>query len=380
MTLRLNDEAAQVLRMAVPDLQACYQCGECTAVCPWSPRQEGFSPRRLLRRLQLGTGFTDPDLWRCTACAACTQVCPRGIDPPLLVRAARHEALQRQNLPVGVQRALEGLADRGNAYGVAASKRAAWATGLGLQDHGQFPVLLFVGCQSAFDPRAATGARSLARALQVAKVNFGTLGPDEVCCGNDALAMGETGLFEELARQNIRAIESTAASTVVTFSPHCYNALKNEYPRLGLDHVEVLHYTEYLARLAEERRLWPPGQLGLKVAYHDPCFLGRVNRIFDAPRAVLGAAGARLVELQENRDGSLCCGGGAGGAFQEVPVGARFATARVQEAADAGAAVLATACPLCVQMFEDAAASLGLGKRLEIADTSTLVGRVLEVR
>lgn len=379
MTLRLNDQAAQQLRVLVPDLQACYQCGECTAVCPWSPRVEGFSPRRVLRRLQLGAGFDDPNLWRCTACAACTTVCPRGIDPPQLVRAARHEALRRQNVPEGVQRALEGLADRGNAYGVAASKRSAWAQGLGLQDHGQFPVLLFVGCLSSFDPRAAKGARALARALQVAKVKFGTLGNSEVCCGNDVLGMGETGLFEELARQNIRAIEASAASTVVTFSPHCYNALKHEYPRLGLDGVEVLHYTEYLARLAEERRLWPPGQLGLKVAYHDPCFLGRVNRVFEEPRTVLGAAGARLVELEENRDGSLCCGGGSGGSFQEVPADERFANARVLQAVDAGAEVLATACPVCVQMFEDAVAANGLTKKLQVSDTSALVGRVMEV-
>lgn len=379
MTVRLDDNAAEALRAEVPDLQACYQCGVCTAVCPFAAKVEEFSPRRLLRRLQLGAGFMDPDVWRCTACAACTLACPRGIDPPRIIRAARLRALASQNIPEGVQRALEGVADLGNPLRGAPSKRAAWATGLGVLDHGSFPVLLFVGCTSSYDPRAMAATRSLARALLQAKVKFGILGKREVCCGNDALAMGETGLFEELANQNIRAIEESGATTVVTASPHCLNALKNEYPRLGLNHVEVLHYTEMLARLFEEKKLRVPGRSGKKVAYHDPCYLGRINRVFDAPREVIESTGSKLVELESNRDGSICCGGGAGGAFQEYPPGERISALRVKEAVDCGADVLATSCPICVQMFEDAISVAGLSGSLQVADASELVGRVLEV-
>ena len=379
MTVKLDDEAVEALRVDVPSLQACYQCGDCTAVCPWAARVPGFSPRRVMRALQVGSGYLEAELWRCTACAACTVACPRGLNPPSVIATARRRALLAQNLPAGVQRALESMADRGNPFGTGASSRGRWAEGLGVLDHGQFPVLLFAGCTASFDPRAHGALRTLARALQVSKTKFGLLGRRETCCGNEALAMGEVGLFEELARENIRAIEESGATTVVAASPHCYNALKNEYPRLGLAGVEVLHYTEMLARLLSEHKLATPGKIARRVAYHDPCYLGRVNRVFDAPRAVLEGAGAKLIELESNRDGAVCCGGGGGGAFREVPLSERLSVARVKEAADAGAEVLATACPVCVQMFEDALAVTGLQGTLEVRDTSELVSRAMGV-
>jgi len=233
-----------------------------------------------------------------------------------------------------------------------------------------------VGCTPSYDPRGQPVARALARIMTAAGVDFGVLGPEESCCGNEVRRMGELGLFEMLAEEHGELLRSIGARQLVTVSPHCFNTFKNEY---GLDGLEVLHYTQLLARLIDEGRLQFAGALNATVTYHDPCFLGKQNHVFDEPRAVLQAIpGLRLVEMDRRRERSLCCEGGGGRMWAEgTNLEERLAHQRVHEAAETGAEILAVACPFCLLTLEDAVKAQGLEDRLQVRDINELVDQVL---
>jgi Fe-S oxidoreductase len=238
-------------------------------------------------------------------------------------------------------------------------------------------MLYFVGCIPSYDQRVQPVARALMKVFEKAELDVGTLGTDETCCGNEIRRMGEVGLFEMLVEENGELFRGVGAQEVVTTSPHCYNTFKNEY---GLDEMQILHYTQLLAQLLEDGVLTFPGEVDKKVTYHDPCFLGKQNQIYDEPRAVIEAIpGVELVEMDRNRERSLCCEGGGGRMWVEgTNLEERLAFQRVHEAAETGADVLAVACPFCLLTLEDAVKVQGLDDQLQVMDIMELVDLALE--
>jgi Fe-S oxidoreductase len=234
-----------------------------------------------------------------------------------------------------------------------------------------------VGCIPAYDPRVQVVPRALSALLRRVGLPFATLGNEESCCGSEVRRMGEMGLFEMLVEENGEVIRETGASRIITTSPHCFNSLANEY---GLDGVSVQHYTQVLAELLDDDRLTFGGRVDLTVTYHDPCFLGKQNGVYDAPRAVLSAIpGVRLVEMDRNRERSLCCEGGGGRMWSEgTNLQERLAAERVTEAAETGADVLAVACPFCLLTLEDAVKVAGMDDQLRVMDIMELVAHSMQ--
>ncbi len=335
-------------------LNLCYQCGMCTATCPWT-EVRGESLRKMLRLAQLGLGGLEGDfLWLCTTCRACVARCPRGVDIPNVIRAAREFVTAVGAEPERLKTVRGHLASVHNPWGGKPEERARWADGLNVRPfEAGMDLLLFVGCTAAYDPRIRTVARALVRILDAAGVRYGILGNDEACCGDPALRIGDSALFQSLAGQNLATFWKRGVEHVVAISPHSYTALKQEYPKLG-GTVEVEHYTQLLARLLDEDRIPLRGNGDRHVTYHDPCYLGRYNGVYEEPRKILESVpGVRLDEMERSRADSLCCGGGGGRIFLETPPGERFSDLRIAQAERTGAEVLCSACPYCVLNLED---------------------------
>ncbi len=335
-------------------LYLCYQCGLCTATCPWT-EVRGESLRKMLRLTQLGLGGLEGDfLWLCTTCRACTARCPRGVDIPNVIRTAREFVAAVGAEPDALKTVRGHLSTVANPWGGKPEERSKWAEGLNVKPFERgMDLLLFVGCTAAYDPRIRTVARALVRILDAAGVTFGILGNDEACCGDPALRIGDTALFQSLAERNVATFRERGVERIVTISPHSLEALKHEYPKLGSS-LEVEHYTQLLARLADEDRLRLRSDGNVPVTYHDPCYLGRYNGVYEEPRKVLESIpGVRLEEMERTRADSLCCGGGGGRIFLETPREERFSDIRIAQAERAGAQVLASACPYCILNLED---------------------------
>ncbi len=361
------------------DLFGCIQCGKCTGGCPLS-LTTALNVRYLIYETLLDV-LPDPgkmeELWDCTCCFTCVQRCPKDVKPAELIIGLRSQLVESGKIPGTVGDALMSIFRQGNPLGFAREDRAAWAEGLNIRPAQEgCETLLFTCCSSAYDVRSQPATRALVQALRAAGVEFGSLGTEESCCGNEVRRVGEAGLFEMLTEEGKPLLESTGARRIVTTSPHCFNTLKNEY---NLSGIEVLHYTQLIARLLEEGRLPFSGRLEKTVTYHDPCFLGKQNHVFDEPRAVLQAIpGVRFVEMDRIRERSLCCEGGGGRMwFEGTNTEQRLAFQRVHEAAETGAEVLAVACPFCLAMLDDAVKVQGLSERLKVMDIMELVVQAL---
>ena len=354
-------------------LNLCYQCGMCTATCPWTAvRNESL--RKMLRLAQLGAGGLEGDfLWLCTTCRACTARCPRGVDIPNVIRTAREFMTAAGAEPDRLKTVRGHLSTIQNPWGGKPEDRSKWADGLNVRPFEKgMDLLLFVGCTAAYDPRIRTVARSLVRILDAAEVRFGILGNDEVCCGDPALRIGGRELFRSLAERNGATFQEHGVERVVAISPHSFEALKHEYPKLGIS-VEVEHYTQLLARLADEDRLPLKTNGQVRVTYHDPCYLGRYNGVYEEPRKVLESLpGVRIEEMERTRADSLCCGGGGGRIFLETPREERFSDIRIAQAERTGAQVLASACPYCVLNLEDSSKTVAKSP-LEVRDVAEYV-------
>ena len=344
----------ELAKAGASSLYLCYQCGLCTSTCPWSEVRD-VSVRKMLRQAQLGIGGLEgDDLWLCTTCRACAARCPRGVDIPTVIRAARSFVAAAGAEPDRLKTVRGHLASAQNPWGGKPEERSRWAEGLNVRPFEKgMDVLLFVGCTAAYDPRIRTVARALVRILDAAGVTFGTLGNDEVCDGDPALRIGDGDLFRSLAERNAATFEERGVEHIVAISPHSFEALKHEYPKLGAS-FEVEHYTQLLARLMDQDRLKLRSDGNVPVTYHDPCYLGRYNGVYEEPRKVLESIpGVRLEEMEPNRADSLCCGGGGGRIFLETPPEERFSNLRIAQAERVGAQVLASACPYCVLNLED---------------------------
>lgn len=355
----------------------CFQCGLCDAVCPWN-RVRTFSMRKLVREATFGlTEIESEDVWLCTTCGRCPQQCPRDVRQIESGVALRRIANEYGVFPTPVKpvrTANAGLVGQGNPFGEDREKRAAWAEGLSIQPFSEeMEILYFPGCYLSYDPRLKKVARATAAILKAAEVDFGILGAKENCCGESIRKTGDEELFKRLARENIKTFIDNGVRKILVSSPHCYHTFTNEYPEFRVN-FEVIHISQYLLQLLDQGRLQLKKDFPKKVTYHDPCYLGRHNGVYDEPRGVLKKIlGLDFVELPESRSDSLCCGGGGGRVWMETPKGERFCDMRIDQALVQGAEVLATACPYCITMLEDSRVTMGVDEKIEVKDITEII-------
>ncbi|SHJ66386.1 (Fe-S)-binding protein [Desulfofundulus thermosubterraneus] len=361
-------------------LDHCMSCGLCSALCPWrlvsGHTSEVFYIRKMQRLAQLGLeGFDEEDvLFACTTCGTCQRNCPRQVKIIENVRSMRSTTVEAGFVPAPVRSVVGSLHANGNPWSGPREKRMDWLQGMEVPAFKpDTEYLLFVCCTSCYDPRSQKIARSVAGLLKKGGVNFGVIGVEESCCGETVRKIGDEELFRKLAESNIKLFKEKGVKKIITTSPHCLYTFKNEYPELGGE-FEVMHYTQVLADLMQEGKLPLTVPLDRKVAYHDPCYLGRHNEIFEAPRTLLKAIpGAELIELSRAKERSLCCAGGGGRLWAEVPRGERFGELRVLDAEERGADILATACPYCVIMLEADCLALDKQEKIKVMEISELL-------
>lgn len=370
------------------DLYGCYQCGKCTGGCPVSLKSR-LNIRRLMIEGILGKHLEHLkerlELWDCTTCKTCTIRCPRGLKPMDLVIGMRGLLVEEGHIPKTIIEAMENAYKHGNPWGKSKGKRTEWIKdlpeGLRVKDFSQGDhalSLYFVGCTASSDPRIQEIAKSLIFILNQTGTDFGILGNEEQCCGNEIRRMGETGLFEELMEGNRQNFETYGIEQIFTSCPHGFNVFKNEYPQGKLN---VLHTTQLLSKQLEEGKISFSKEIKRVVTYHDPCFLGKQNGIFDEPRILLHAIpGLTFKELDRSRERSLCCEGGGGRMWAESSseTGQRLAEIRVQDAVELGAEILATACPMCVLTLEDAVKTSGNEEKIKVMDIVELLAEAIE--
>jgi Fe-S oxidoreductase/nitrate reductase gamma subunit len=386
------------------DLDACTRCGRCQDACPAYFSGKALNPKQVIQDLKnhfyevypnpmtgkpvesrkdmISEVITDEVIWDCTTCRACQQACPILIEHvDKIIDMRRNLAMERSQFPEAAQDALKSLGTRGHPYRGTTATRTTWCEGLQIKtmsDDSDVYILYWVGCSAALDDRNMKVARALAKILQTAGINFGILGDEEACCGDPARRMGDEYLFQTICQQNIEILKGYNVKKILTACPHCFNSLKHEYPQFGGD-FEVIHHTQLIAGLISDGKLKISGHNGKKAAYHDSCYLGRYNDIYDEPREILRAFnGVKSVELPRHRTNSFCCGGGGGHMWMEEDPDKRVSTRRVEEIIGANVDCVATACPYCLTMFDDALKAKEVDESIKAVDLSELVAEALE--
>jgi Fe-S oxidoreductase len=359
----------------------CFQCGLCDVVCPWN-RVRNFSMRKIVRQAAFGmTDIESEDIWLCTTCGRCPQQCPRDVKQIESGIALRRIATEYGVFPkpVTAVRTIRGsLVGEGNTLSEERSKRGDWAKGHSVKPFTEgVEILYFPCCYPSYDPRLKKVAVATANILNMAGVDFGILGAKENCCGESIRKTGDEDVFKRLAKENIKTFIDHGVKKILVSSPHCYHTFKNEYPEFMVD-FEVVHITQVLFELIDKGKLELKKEYGKKITYHDPCYLGRHNGIYDEPREVLKKVpGIEFSEMQDCREDSLCCGGGGGRVWMETQKGERFSDLRIDQAIDVGAEVLVTACPYCITMFEDSKVTMGADEKIEIKDITEIIQEVI---
>lgn len=374
-------EASDMIRDAGGEaFKLCFQCGLCTVSCPWNIVRS-FIPHRMVCEARYGLAdLGDEDWWLCSTCNTCVSRCPRGVGITDILHAVRSIMLEYQYsmAPESLRSAMGSLSGAGNPWGEEREKRADWVQDLDVKTFTRdMEFLYFPCCVPAYDPNLGSVARATSTILKKTGADFGILGTKESCCGESVRKAGNQSLFEKLAKSNIDAFNDSGVTELIVSSPHCYTTFKDDYPGLG-GNFKVIHFTQYLASLIREGKLGFTKELNKKVVYHDPCYLGRHNGIYDEPRDVLKSIpGVSLMDEIDSRENSLCCGGGGGRIWMETRKGERFSDILVDQAIEQGADILATACPYCILNFKDSVLTMDKGDVLEIKDISEIVGEVI---
>jgi Fe-S oxidoreductase len=379
------------------DLLACTECGRCQDACPAWRTGKPLTPKGIVTDLRdhlvahaggktpdrslVGGAVAEEALWACTTCGGCHQACPVRIEPiPKILEMRRYLVMEEARFPETMQAALRGLENRGHPYQGAVPSRTAWAKGLDLPllaEKGQADFLFWVGCAGAFDERAQKVTQAVARLFRAAGLDFAILGEEERCTGDVARRIGHEYLFQLQAQGNVETLNRYGVKRIVTACPHCYNTLRHEYPHFG-GRYEVLHHTALLADLLAQDRLPLRGRLEATVAYHDSCYLGRHNGLYDAPRQVLAAIpGLHPLELERRKEQGFCCGAGGGMMWMEERAGTRVNAERTAEVLRVGPGIVASACPFCLSMFEDGIRSQDATERLQALDIAEVLVRAL---
>jgi len=359
----------------------CFQCGLCDTVCPWN-RVRQFSIRKIIRQATFGlTEIDGEDIWRCTTCGNCPRHCPRGVKQIEMGMSLRRIASAYEVFPASVRparTARASLISEGNPLQFERKKRGDWAKDLSVKTFAEgMEVLYFVGCYLSYDPRMKKDATATANILKKAGINFGILGDKENCCGESIRKTGSEEVFKSLARENIKTFIENGVKKILVSSPHCYHTFKNEYPEFMVN-FEVVHASQYVLELMNAGRLELNKEYGKKITYHDPCYLGRHNDIYDAPREALQKIpGLELMEMADSRKNSLCCGGGGGRIWMDTPKSERFSDLRLKQAKEVGAEVLVTACPYCITNFVESRLNLEFDDVLEIKDITEIIQEVI---
>lgn len=386
------------------DLYNCTECGRCTSGCPATASGKQLDPKRLILDLQehllergralLGRGgnggadkamvgevIADNVLWACTTCRWCVEACPVFIEHvPKIIEMRQHLVLTESRFPDELKPTFRNLETNFNPWQMSWQSRADWANDLGVRrmaDAGGAEYLYWVGCYGSFDERNRKVARAMVRILRAAGLDFAILGPEEKCTGEPARRVGNEYLFQTLARDNVETLKRYRFQTIVTACPHCFNTLKNEYPRFD-GQFRVLHHSQLLEELIESRRLRVSKDLSERLTYHDPCYLGRYNEIYESPRRVLGSVSrGDIVEMHLHKSKCFCCGGGGGRVWLEEHEGRRINQLRVEQALEVNPQILASACPFCLTMFEDGVKGKGVADTLRARDIAELVANAI---
>ncbi len=407
------------------DLGTCTECGRCQSQCPAWATGKPLSPKMLILDLRdhafakapyllaadgaardklpdsvkseaerplvgdsAATGVIDPDvLWSCTNCGACVEECPVDIEHiDHITGMRRYQVLVESAFPAEAATMLKNLENKGNPWGMGEAKRAEWITELDfevpvIQDKipANTEYLFWVGCAGALEDRAKKTTKAIAELLHTAGVSFAVLGPAEACTGDPARRMGNEFVYSMLAQQNIETLNEAGARKIIASCPHCFNTIAREYPQLGGDY-EVIHHTQLLARLVEEGKLKPVNPIEEKITYHDPCFLGRHNRVFTPPREIMEQVpGVKAQEMHRCKERGFCCGAGGARMWMEERIGKRINTERIDEALGTDPDTISTGCPFCLVMLGDAvSAKKGSGEAkesLEVVDVAQLLVR-----
>ncbi len=378
----MNEELQDFIRKY--DLYGCIQCGRCTGGCPVTVRTN-LNVRRFVYN-SLDQSMLDdlaklPEIWDCTACNTCAVRCPKGLKPVEVLMGLRNILVVEQGtVQPTVRDALESVFLEGNPWSKPRKTRSDWMEGLDVRiaEPGEkVENLIFVCCTVAYDPRVQILAKNLVGLLNKAGVDYGFIGESEACCASEVHHLGEADLFAEMVEGNTELLNEYDAGRIVTISPHCFSTFKNQYPALK---ARVIHYTQLIAELLASKKLNFSKEFPEKIVFHDPCFLGKQNGVFNEPRTILGQIpGAEVVEFERRRERSLCCEGGGGKMWVESESKKeRLAETRARDAGALGASILAVACPFCVLTLDDAIKAKGLEEQLRVAEILEIIGGLVE--
>jgi Fe-S oxidoreductase len=388
------------------DSYSCTECGRCSDSCPATKTNKLLNPRLVMHDIKVNLLKNGPDLingnkadlalignkkegsikeeviWDCTTCGACVDICPVFIEQfPRIIEMRRYLVQMQSKFPPELLNFFENMEQRSNPWGIAPSDRAKWAADTNAKpfEDGKTEYLFYVGCFGSFDARAKQVTLAITKILDAAGISFGILGKDEKCCGESLRRLGNEYVFDRMARENIKQYQDKGVTKIITECPHCFAVLKNEYPQYGAK-FEVIHHTELINRLLEEGKLKLSGAVDLgNLVFHDSCYLGRHNNIYEAPRAAVKAAtGKTPIEMERNHNRGFCCGAGGGRMWMEESVGKRINIERIEEALKEDPKTICVACPYCMTMFEDGLKDKDADNKVQVLDVAEIVAKAIK--